>query len=218
MPDRPQTPDEEERDERAAALADEVKQEADAVTRRVERRAEALEEQRAGQAEALEERRVEHRLEERIEQRSDLKDELHNITDAIGLLVSHMDQSLPEERVKQMADAVLAEERLGRKRLTTKIVGFLVVILVLLMSSLIQSASNARTLNEAKKVSVYVENCLQHPERLSAEERAKECGSRDNSIQAVRGLLVAINCSLLISPEARTEANTEACAAKAFSR
>ena len=219
MPNRPQTPDEEERDERAAALAEEVKQEADAVTERVERRAEALEERRAGQAEALEERRVEHRLEERIEQRSDLKDELHNITEAIGLLVSHMDQSLPEERVKQMADAVLAEERLGRKRLTTKIVGFLVVILLLLLSSLIQSASNARTLNEAKKVSVYVENCLQHPERLSVEERAEECGGGDNgTVQAVRRLLVSINCSLLISPEARTEANTNACAAKAFGR
>lgn len=208
------TPDE----ERAAALAAKVEQEASAVTDRIERRAEALEEQRAGQAANLEEQRIEHRAEERVEQRSDLRQELHGISEAIGILVEHMDQSLPEERVRQLAEAVLAEERIGRRRLTTKITGFLIVIVLLIISSLLLGAANRNTLTEAKVTSDYVRKCIQHPEKLTPKEKVEKCGSGgdEGTVKLIKGLLKAINCSLLISPEARTEVNTDACAKTAF--
>lgn len=146
-----------------------------------------------------------------------LKDELHGITEAIGVLIEHMDTSMPEERVKQLADAVIAEERLGRRRLNTKITGFLVVIVLLVASSLWQSASNGKTLDEAKITSDYVRNCIQHPEKLTPEAKVESCGDSDaQTAKFLKGLLSAINCSLIISPEVRTEENTNACAAKAF--
>lgn len=189
---------------RAAKLAQKVEEEAAAVTERVEER-----------AKALEERRVEQRVEERGEQRSDLRDELHDIAVAIGVLVEHMDQSLPEERVKQLAEAVLAEERLGRKRLTTKIVGFMVVIVLLVASSLAQTAANGRTLSEAKTVADYVRDCLQHPERLSAEQRTERCGAQSGSPGAVLAIIEFQKCALQILPEDRTDQNMDACVASA---
>ena len=189
-------------DERAEALAQKVEDEAAAVTDRVERR-----------AEALEERRVENRAEERIEQRSDLRQELHGISEAIGILVDHMDQSLPEERVKQLAEAVLAEERVGRRRLTTKITGFLVVIVLLIVSSLVLSAANRRTLEEAQVTSDYVRNCIQHPQDLAPEEKLKACGP---PAAATTNFIKYLNCVLLILPEDRTDTKLSACANKAF--
>ena len=220
MPNPPLTPDE----ERAATLAEKVEQDARGVTERVEERAkkleeqrvdhaEALEEQRADQASALEDRRIEHRIEERREQQADLKTELHGIVEAIATLIQHMDQSLPEERVKQLAEAVLAEERVGRKRLATKITGFLVVIVLLVASSLLLGAANRNTLAEAKVTSDYVRKCIQHPQNLTPEEKLAACGP---PAAVTTNFIKYLNCALQISPEARTDENLSACAGKAF--
>lgn len=190
--------------QQASDLADLVKKEAAAVTSRVEKR-----------AEDLEERRVEHRIAERGEQRSDLKEELQGIVSSIGLLIQHMDQSLPEERMKQLADSVLAEERISRKELTTKITGFLVLIVLLVASSLWLSAVNNRTLSEARKVATYIENCVQHPERLTPEQRVELCGPSDTAAKAVSALIKYQNCAFLSLPNT-TEAKLNDCSKMAF--
>lgn len=190
--------------QQARELAELVKEEAAAVTERVEKR-----------AEDLEERRVEHRITERGEQRSDLKAELQGIVSSIGLLIQHMDQSLPEDRMKQLAEAVFAEERTSRKQLTTKVTGFLIVIVLLVASSFLQSASNGRTLDEAKTVADYVRDCVQHPENLTPEQRTSECGPTST---AAAGFIKYMNCSLLILPTDRTDEKLNACAANAFGK
>lgn len=188
--------------QQAADLAALVKEEAAAVTERVEKR-----------AEALEERRVEHRVTERKEQRTDLKEELQGIVSSIGLLIQHMDQSLPEERIQQLANAVLAEERLSRKQLTTKITGFLVIIILLVASSLWQSASNGRTLNEAKTVADYVRDCVQRPYNLTTEQRTLACGPTSSG---TTNFIKYLNCAFLILPTERTDDKLNQCATEAF--
>jgi hypothetical protein len=142
---------------------------------------------------------------------TEVKSELSSITEAIGILVDHIDQSLPEERVKQLADAVLAEERSGRRRLMATVGGALLIIIFLAASSLIQSHSNGKTLNEAKTVSDYVKHCLVAP----PPHDPTNCGA-DSSAAFIKGLIGSLNCSLLIPPAARTEEKLNACATKAF--
>jgi hypothetical protein len=145
------------------------------------------------------------------EARAVMAGELAGLAEAVNILVEHIDQSLPEERVKQLADAVLADERSGRRRLTATVVGALALILIVAISSLVQSASNGRTLSEAKTVSDYVKHCLIAP----APHDPVQCGV-DNSANFLKGLIGALNCSLLIPPLERSEAKLNACAAKAF--
>ena len=202
--------------ERARELAETVKQEALGVSETVKDEAGGVTDAAEQRAAELAAERVIQRTEERIESRSDIKGELQEITAAIGTLVEHMDQSLPEERVKQLAEAVLAEERLGRRRLTTKITGFLVVILLVAGSALIQSRANGDQTEkilalsqDAKTTADYVKHCLQgKTEGLTPAQIASECGSQSNGTDRV---LKVVFCVLLKEPEVRVKADLAEC-------
>lgn len=188
MPDRPRTPEEER------------------AERRIEQRADKLAEHEA-------EQHVERRVEERVDQRADIKSELQGITAAIDLLIQRMDHTIPEERLQQLTEAVLSEERLSRQRLATKIIGFLAVILVLVTSGLLQSAANGRTLKEASTVADYVRDCLVQNTQLSPAEMAERCG---DTTKTQTGFVSYLNCALLIEPQDRTQELLDGCTKIAF--
>jgi hypothetical protein len=143
----------------------------------------------------------------------DLRRELHGVTSAVHLLVEHMDESLPEERMKRLVNAVVVEERLGRRRLAVTIVGALLIIIILTASSFIQSHSNGRTLNEAKTVADYVRNCLQRPERLkTVAEKTETCGS---SSDQGAFFITYLNCVLRVEIDKRDDETLNGCVAKA---
>jgi len=137
--------------------------------------------------------------------------ELEGITEALVNLTDHIDQTLPEERMKQLASAIASEERSGRRRLTATVVGALAIIIFLAASSLAQSHSNGKTLDEAKTVANYVKNCL----IASPPHDVSKCGE-DTTGEFIKGLIGSLNCSLLIPPAERTEEKLNACAVKAF--
>jgi len=151
--------------------------------------------------------------------RAGMSEELREITEAIGQLVDHMDQSLPEERMKELVTAAVTEERRGRTRLIVAMVSPLLVVLAVALATLAQSNSNhdqvvkiQKTAEDAKTVSDYVKHCLIAP---VPERDTKECGA-DDSGAVIKGLIGSINCSLLIPPAERSEEKLNACAAKAF--
>jgi hypothetical protein len=197
-------------EELAEQLADKVEEAAHAQTARVEKRAEELAEHQA-------EQRIVQRVGERADQRADVQGELIGITEAIQTLIDHMDQSLPEERVQKVLDAALAEERRSRTRLLWTILSPIMVTIIVAGGAWWQSKANGEGIIASKKVAAYVENCLQHPDRLTPEERAEQCGREGNGAAAlVKGLLASINCSLLIGPDDRTKANLDSCAEQSF--
>lgn len=200
----PQSPEDEARDERAEVLAEKVKDEAAAVTERVEQRAEALAERQA-------EERVEHRVEERIDQRADIQSGLTDITAAISTLIDHMDQSLPEERVQALLDTAISDARTGRRRLIISILSPVLIILAVVIGQVFQTEQVKDSAKNSAATADYVRGCIQHPERLTPEERRQLCGEPTGS-----GFFVNyLNCVFLIVPEDRTEANLNDCVATA---
>jgi hypothetical protein len=211
MPENPpQTPDEEREqrvEERAERLAEHVEEQATAQTARVEERAEKLAEHQA-------EERVGHRVEERADQRADVKSELVEITEAIGTLINRMDTNIPADKVQSVLDAALSEERRDRKRMKNTLLGAVLVAIAFGGGGWLQSRDNGQGIIAAKKVASYVENCLQHPEKLSIEQKKEQCGAASASGQA--GFVNYLNCAFLIMPEDRTEQLLKKCASDAF--
>lgn len=144
--------------------------------------------------------------------RAELAEELIEVKEALANLTEHMDTSLPEERIKGLLLATQAEERNSRKRLRLlfAVGGFVVGVILIVGAVLLNRISDG--VNEAEVTSHYVRNCLIAP---PGERDPKQCGG-DSSAQVVGALLKAINCSLLVLPEERTDAKLDACAAKAF--
>jgi hypothetical protein len=145
--------------------------------------------------------------------RAGMTAELAGITEAMHTLIEHMDQSLPEERVKALLETATAEDRNSRKRLRYLIVGLLIVVTAVMGTGAVLLWRNSATLNEAKTVSNYIKHCLIAP---PGERDVQECG-QDGSAAIIKGLIGSINCSLLIPPAERSEEKLNACAAKAFS-
>jgi hypothetical protein len=208
MTENPPTPEqtpeeawEQRSEERAERLAEKVQEDAHAQTVRVEERAEKLVEQHA-----------KDRVVERAEGRADVRSELAEITAAIGTLIDHMDQSIPADRVQAVLDAALQEERTSRKRLAVAVIGPIVVVFVFVLMSLVQSRSNGDLLENASKVAGYVENCLQHPEKLTLEQKTDLCGAGINS----QGFFISyLNCAFILPLAERTEARLSSCVTKA---
>jgi hypothetical protein len=144
--------------------------------------------------------------------RAGMAAELAGITDALENLTAHMDQSLPEERVKALLENASKDDRNSRKRLQVLIIGLLALAVLISGSSLVQTHSNGATLREAKVTSDYVRNCLK-PNSLTIAEKTKLCG---DTTGALKGLIAYLNCAFLIVPAERTEAKLNGCAAKAF--
>lgn len=138
--------------------------------------------------------------------------EIAELKAALNALTAHMDESLPEERVKKLVENAASEDRRGRRRLQILIVGLLAIAIIVGMAGAFQSHSNGQTLKEAKVTADYVRNCLQTP---AAKRDPKKC-MVDDSSKVIKGLVDFIKCSQLIIPEQRTEAKLDACAARAF--
>jgi hypothetical protein len=150
----------------------------------------------------------------------DLTSELRSIADGIGQLVEHMDQSLPEERVKALLEVALTEERHNRTRLVVAIVSPLIIVLAVALATLAQGKSNhsqgAKTQQISKDAAVvadYVRSCLEAP---VAKRDPVKCGlTTAGQSDVVRGLVKLIGCDIQALPDA-TQAKLDACAAKAF--
>jgi hypothetical protein len=152
------------------------------------------------------------------ERRVDLTGELRSISEGIGQLVQHMDQSLPEERVRALLEVALTEERHNRTRLIVAIVSPLLIVLAVALATLVQSSANhaqgarvQRTAADAAVVADYVRSCLEAP--AGSRDPAK-CG--DDGTRVVKGLVGYLDCAFLIVPAERTQAKLDACATRAF--
>jgi len=135
------------------------------------------------------------------------------------LLVDQMGESLPEQRMQELVAAAIAEEKRGRVRLIVAVISPLMIVLAVALATLAQSSANHRqgaqiqqTSRDASAVAGYVRGCIQAP--LPQRDPA-QCGP-DTGAVIIKGLLGAINCSLLIEPVDRNEEKLDACAARAF--
>lgn len=144
--------------------------------------------------------------------RAGMSAELHDITQAVNTLIEHMDTSLPEERVKKVLDAALAEERRGRKRLMWTILSPVIIAIIVAGGAWIQSRSNGDTLSEAKTTADYVRHCLQHKtDGLTPEQVKAECGDPTGG-QAF--FVTYLNCVLKQPIEQRNDAYLNGCVQK----
>jgi len=149
----------------------------------------------------------------RTERRSDVLGEFAAISAALERIADDVTaQIVPEDRVREI---VAIEQNKARWRTVGLI---LFPILVALGIVWFQSYSNGHTFTEAKTTADFVRNCLQHPERLTPEQRAGQCGGLgDNgTAKAVQALIEANKCFLLIQPAERTDENMNACVTKAI--
>lgn len=138
---------------------------------------------------------------------------------AVNELTAHMSRSLPEERVKALVETATTRDRVSRRRVTWVIVGLVGLAVLISGFGLAQSESNGDALDEIRVISNFVEDCLQHPERLTPEERTEKCGGNDqDGRQLIMGLIQFQKCSLLILPEDRTDANLDACIQRALNQ
>jgi len=149
----------------------------------------------------------------------DLAAELRALHEAVGVLAEQMGESLPEQRMQELVAAAIAEERRGRVRLIVAVISPLMIVLAVALATLAQSSANHRqgaqiqqASQDAKVVGDYVRGCIQAP---VAQRDPVQCGP-DTGMTIIKGLLGAINCSLLIAPADRSEENLNACATRAF--
>lgn len=138
------------------------------------------------------------------ERRLDMAAELQGVKQGLGEVADAVTDAFPEKRVRQIVrDA-------QRRTLLVLWVAVLVTV-----GTLIQRQAESNTLSEAKVVSDYVRDCIQHPERLSPDKRVEECGAQEGTSKAVGALIEFQKCALLILPQNRTDENMSACVERA---
>lgn len=203
-------PPEGDDERRARELAETVKQEASGVSETVREEAGGVTEQAEERAADRVIQRAEERLEERIESRADIQGELHDITEAVNTLLVHMDQSLPDERVKAILEAAKAEEKRSRRKLAVSIIGPVLVVGAIAAGSWNQGRTNNRQNENVEIVANYVQHCLQgKTEGLTTTQIQAECGggSADGQATAVKALF----CVLLTQPDVREKSLLSDC-------
>lgn len=135
------------------------------------------------------------------ERRLDMAAELRDVKVALGEVAAAVRETFPEDRVRQ----IVRESQ--RRTLLVLWVAILVTI-----GTLVQRQAESSTLSEAKVVADFVRDCLQHPERFTADERVRQCGPENKGTgRAVEALIEFQKCALLILPEDRTDENMNAC-------
>lgn len=195
-------PEESAEERRARELSETVKQEAEGVSEVVKEEASGITGQAEQRAAELAAERIVQRTEERIEQRADIKGELQGLTAAVSVLLENMEQSLPEDRVKEILNGAKAEEKRSRQKLMAAILGPIVIVGAIAAGAWSQSRANNRQNEDVEVVANYVRHCLQgKTEGLTPQQLQQECGggAADGQATAVKALF----CVLLTQPEIR---------------
>lgn len=202
--------DESAEERRARELADTVKEEASGVSEIVREEAGGVTEQAELRAADLAAERIAQRVEERVEARSDIKGELAGITEAVNTLMEHMEQSLPEEKVKEILDGAKNEEKRSRQKLMAAILGPILIVGAIAAGAWSQSRANNRQNEDVEVVANYVRHCLQgKTEGLTPAQLQAECGggAADGQATAVKALF----CVLLTQPDVREKSLLTEC-------
>ena len=138
--------------------------------------------------------------------RAGMSFELSEITTAIGTLIEHMDQSLPEDRVKDLVEATLAEERRSRFRLVVSLLAPIFVVLILGIVQINHGSDIKDSAKDSRVVADYVRDCL-----IDTTPDPKKCGSGDGATL----FFGYLNCAFEILRSGPPEATFADCARKA---
>lgn len=132
---------------------------------------------------------------------SSLRREVSGVRQDLGRLATAVATLGSDEKLQQAVDSVVQEERRHRQRIMASMVVGLVVVAAI-------SIANRGIIEDAGTVADYVQKCLQHPERLTPEEKQEVCGSIGDGQEF---FIKYFNCVLLIEPADRTPEKLNAC-------
>lgn len=143
----------------------------------------------------------------------DLQEQVKGLRESVGALSGAVAEAFPADKMQQVLDDALEQERVSRRRFALGIAIPLIAVAGLGIATLKVSEDARSSAEDAHRVAEYVDDCLIVP---AAERDAERCGSSSDTGRLVQSLVQYWNCALLIVPADRTEEQLNDCARQAF--